>query len=204
LHIPGPDALTNEDSIKRMEFYGLRGTPSIYIDGDEGPQSGGGKANAKEKYDELVKAIGSAIDIGAQAKIQLSAANKDGKIDLHAQVSDLTKTGEDVRLHLVLTEEIARYPGSNGQRLHHHVVRGFPGGVEGIALKEKNTKHDVTIKLDEIRKSLNDYLAGYKEGNFAEDERPLDLKKLMLVAFIQKKGTKEIYQAAQIDLPEEK
>jgi hypothetical protein len=205
LHIPGPDALTNEDSIKRAEFYGLGGTPTIYIDGDEGPQSGGGKADAKDKYDELTKAIETAMAIGAQAKIQLSAEKKDGKIEVHTQVSDLAKTGEDVRLHLVIVEEIARYPGSNGQRLHHQVVRGFPGGVAGIAMKEKTSNHDVTINPDEIRKSLDGYLAGFKPGNFAADERPLDLKKLKLVAFIQRNGSnKEVYQATQIDLPEMK
>jgi hypothetical protein len=187
-----------------MKFYGLGGTPTIYIDGDEGPQSGGFKPNAKEKYDDLVKAVDSALAIGAQAKIQLSAEKKDGKIDVRALVSDLTKTGDDVRFHFVLVEEVARYPGSNGQRLHHHVVRGFPGGVDGIALKEKNSTHNVSINVDEIRKALNDYLSGYKPGNFAEDERPLDLKKLKLVAFIQRHGgsNKEVYQAVQIDLPE--
>jgi hypothetical protein len=203
LHIPRPDALTNEDSLKRMEFYGLDSTPAIYIDGDPGPQSGGSKANAKERYDELVKAIDSALSIDSQAKIQLSAEKKDGKINVHAQVSGVTKTGDNVRLHLVLVEEVARYLGSNRQRLHHHVVRGFPGGVDGIALKEKNSSHNVIINVDDVRKSLNDYLAGFKEGNFAEDERPLDLKKLRLVAFIQRTGSnKEVYQATQIDLPE--
>jgi hypothetical protein len=180
------------------------GTPTFFIDGDKGPGVGGAKADGKEAYEALLKSISESMEIGAQAEIKLSAEKKDGKIDVHAEVSKLAKTGEDVRLRLVLVEEIARYPGSNGQRLHHHVVRAFPGGVDGFALKEKEVKQDVRVNLDEVRKSLNDYLAGYKPGKFSEDDRPLDLKKLKLVAFVQKNGDKAIYQAAQIDLPEDK
>jgi thiol-disulfide isomerase/thioredoxin len=201
LHIPGPDPLTNEDSIKRSEYYGLQGTPTYYIDGDEGPQSGGVKSDGKERYADLVKAIGDALDIGAQGKIKLSAENKSGKIDIHAEVSGLSKTGDDIRLHFVLVEEVARYQGINGQRLHHHVVRGFPGGLEGFALNEKTAKQNVRVNVADLAKSLNDYLDGYKDRKFTEDDRSLNLKHLLVVAFIQKKGTKEIFQAAQIDVP---
>jgi len=205
LHIPGPDALTNEDSIKRMEFYKIRGTPTYFLDGAEGPQAGGGKGDGKDRYTELVKSVGDAIEVGAQAKIKLSAENKDGKVDIHVEVSDLSKAGDFIKLRLVLVEEMARYPGSNGQRLHHHVVRAFPGGVEGIALKQKSTKHDIRVELGDVKKNLNDYLANFKGAKFAEDERPLDLKHLKIVAFIQNDdGDKDIFQAAQIDLPGEK
>jgi hypothetical protein len=209
LHIPGPDALTNEDSIKRMQYYVPdpkdQATPTFFIDGNKGPAVGGAKAAGKEAYETLNKALAEALEVGAQAKLKLSAVNKDGKIDIHAEASNLSKTGENVRLRFVLVEEMARYPGSNGQRIHHHVVRAFPGGVEGIALKEKSSKHDIRVNLNEVKKNLNDYLANFKGKKFDEDERPLDLKNLKIVAFIQRDdGDKDIYQAAQIDLSEAK
>src|SRR5262249_36815342 len=151
------------------------------------PQSGGAKGDGKEKYADLVKAIGDALDIGAQGKIKLSAENKSGKIDIRAEVSDLSKTGDDIRLHFVLVEEVARYQGSNGQRLHHHVVRGFPGGLEGFALNEKTGKQNLRVNVADVAKSLNDYLDGYKNYKFTEDDRSLNLKHLKVVAFIQKK-----------------
>ena len=40
-------------------------------------------------------------------------------------MADLKKTGEKVRLRFVLVEDVARYVGGNGQRLHHHVVRAL-------------------------------------------------------------------------------
>jgi hypothetical protein len=209
LHIPGPDALTNEDSIKRMGFYipdpMKQGTPTFFIDGGKGPGVGGAKADGKDAYETLNKGVGEALEVGAQAKIKLSAENKDGKVDIHVEVSDLSKAGDFIKLRLVLVEEMARYPGGNGQRLHHHVVRAFPGGVEGIALKQKSTKQDIRMDLGDVKKNLNDYLGNFKGAKFAEDERPLDLKHLKIVAFIQNDdGDKDIFQAAQIDLPGEK
>jgi hypothetical protein len=188
-----------------MEFYKVRGTPSYFVDGADGPQSGGGKVDGIDAYTGLVKSVGDALEVGAQGKIKLSAENKDGKVDIHVEVSDLSKASDFIKLRLVLVEEMARYPGSNGQRLHHHVVRAFPGGVEGIALKQKSTKHDIRVNLDDVKKNLNDYLGNFKGAKFAEDERPLDLKHLKIVAFIQNDdGDKDIFQAAQIDLPGEK
>src|SRR5207302_5612983 len=42
LHIPGPDPLTNADSIARQQYYGeeVRGTPSTFFNGKS--ESGGG------------------------------------------------------------------------------------------------------------------------------------------------------------------
>ena len=43
LHIPGPDPLTNPDSISRSRFYkdAVDGTPSILMNGKPGPDGGG-------------------------------------------------------------------------------------------------------------------------------------------------------------------
>jgi hypothetical protein len=209
LHIPRPDPLTNEDAEKRFEYYTSResesGTPTFVIDGAlKKPGVGGPKALGKEAYDEILKKIGEAQEIGAQAKIALKAENKGGKIDIHAEISDLAKTGEKVRLRLVLVEEVARFQGTNGQRLHHHVVRAFPGGMEGFALTEKNVKQNVRVNLADVAKDLNDYLDKYKGRKFSSDERSLNLKHLKLVAFIQSDRAdddKGIFQAAQVDVP---
>ena len=54
-------------------------------------------------------------------------------------------------LRFVLIEEMVRYAAPNGQRLHHHVVRDFPGGVNGFALPEKTAKKTVTVGLNQLR-----------------------------------------------------
>ena len=124
---------------------------------------------------------------------------------MSAEVKGLKKPGDKVRLRFVLIEDVVRYQGSNGQRLHHHVVRAFPGGVDGFALKEATGKQTVTILLGELSKALSDYLkASNEERPFRDDERPLNLKHLKVVALIQDDESKDILQAAQVEVPEVK
>jgi hypothetical protein len=102
----------------------------------------------------------------------------------------------------VLVEDVVRYAGRNGQRLHHHVVRAFPGGVEGFALKEKASTQSAKVAVGDLIKGLNDYLteAG-KRRPFFDDERPLQLEHLKVVALIQDDESKKILQAVQADVP---
>ena len=137
------------------------------------------------------------------AQLKVSAQQAADKINIQANVSDLKKPGESVRLHVVVVEEVVHFAGSNGQRLHHHVVRAFPGGVKGFPLKEASAKQDVSVSIADLRKSLDQYLSD-DAHKFDEDNRPLDLKHLKVVAFIQDEATKEVLQAAQADLNESK
>ena len=106
-----------------------------------------------------------------------------------------------MRLKLALIEEKVRYQGSNNMRYHHHVVRAFPGGVEGVALKDKTGKHAATVDLAELRKTLIKYLdSTAKKTPFPNSDRPLDLKNLRVVAFVQNDKTKEVLQAVQVEV----
>jgi hypothetical protein len=203
LHVPGPDPLTNADTELRARFYGraIQGTPTIFFNGKPGPQGGGSAFDAAEKYAEYVGLVEEDLETPAKAKIQLGAARKGAKIEIKAEVSDLAQTGEDVRLRLVLVEEEVKYEGGNKLPTHHHVVRSFPGGVDGLALKDKTGKKTVTVDLEEVRKGLKDYLDKYAEKRpFPGKERPLELKKLFVVAFVQNDETGEILQAAQVEV----
>jgi hypothetical protein len=212
LHIPGPDPLTNKDSESRSEFYSIQGTPALFIDGKEGPPVGGPKGAAEEYYPDLVKKLTLQLESAAQAKLKLTASRQADVIAIEANVTDSAKIGDDIRLHLVLVEEMARFRGSNGQRLHHQVVRAFPGGVLGKAITEKATRVEVRVDRKELAKSLNKYLndwqpqgagaPGKKPTFFPEDDRPLNLQHLKVLAFLQDNKTKEVLQAAQVDVGE--
>jgi hypothetical protein len=201
VHIPGPDPLTNKDSEARSSFYQIPGTPTLLIDGKDVPAMGGSRQDGKDRYQTILKSLAEPLDAPTQAKLDLSATRTDAKINIRATIADLKKPGDRVFLRFVLVEDLVRWPGSNGQRLHHHVVRGFPGGVKGMALKEATAKQDVMVDLAEMKKGLNDYLAKEK---FDEDSRPLDLKNLKVVAFIQNDDSKEVLQTAQVDLSQSK
>jgi hypothetical protein len=205
LHIPGPDPLTNEDSEKRMKYYDLGGTPSYYVDGQAGPPAGGPKQGGQQAYAKLFSKIGDELKTETKTAIKLTAQRKGDKIDIAAQVSGLENTGEKVRLRYVLVEDVVRYLGRNGQRLHHHVVRAFPGGVEGAKLDKAESKHEQSIQIPELTKTLGDYLtASNAKRPFIDDERPLSLKHLKVVAFIQNDEDKKVIQAAQVEVEEAK
>jgi hypothetical protein len=61
----------------------------------------------------------------------------------------------------------------------------------------------VTVDLDALRKELTAYLDKYAAENpFPSRARPLALKKLSVVAFIQNDETGEVLQAAQAEVAE--
>lgn len=202
LHAPRPDPLTNAGSEARAEFYGAEGTPSLFIDGKGVRNVGGGREDGKESFDALSKVVDENLETPAEAQVKLSVKRSGDRLDLEAEVSDLKKTGKDVRLRFVLIEDMVRFPGSNGQRLHHHVVRAFPGGEKGFALTGKSDKQTVRVEVGNVRKTLSDYLeTANKKHPFAADDRPLELKHLKVVALVQDDKSKEILQAAQADVP---
>jgi hypothetical protein len=205
LHVPGPDALTNSDSEKRSAYYGLEGTPSAYLDGKETEALGGGRGRGKDSYDTLSKQLDGALAKNAAASLKLDVQRDGDQINLAAEVADLAKTGDRVRLRFVLVEDVVRYPARNGQRLHHQVVRSFPGGVNGFALLDASAKKKASVNLADVKKSLDTYLTKFaKEQGFPDDNRPLDLKRLKVVAFVQDDKSKEVLQAVQADVPEAK
>jgi hypothetical protein len=207
LHIPGPDPLTNPDSEGRSRYYAeaVRGTPTVFVNGNATEPLGGPQQRGKESHALLRKVLDEALETESQGALKLNVRRQGDQLDLVAEVSELKKTGEKVRLRFVLVEDIVRYAGRNGQRLHHHVVRHFPGGVDGFPLKQASAKHSASVSLADVAKALNDYLAKpAPQGPYLDDDRPLNLKHLKVVAVVQDDRSKEILHAAQADVPEEK
>jgi hypothetical protein len=203
VHVPGPDPLTNPDSEARFKYYSdeAEGTPWSFLDGASKAQGGGGVDVSKDRYFDYRDAISPLLEKAARAKLQLSATRQGDKIDIQAEVSDLEKTGEKVRLRFALVEDQVRYVGGNQVRFHHHVVRAMPGGAAGFPLKEKAAKQSASVNLSELRQSLTTYLDEYGKAHaFPNSRRPLDLKNLRVVAFIQDDQTKEVLQTAQVDV----
>jgi hypothetical protein len=209
LHIPGPDPMANPDTRARDTYYGVEGTPTVVIDGKVPDEPISGPAGlGKESYQALRKLVDRELEAGAGASLKVEVHRKGDRLTIEAGVEGLNKPGDNVRLRLALVEDVVRYPGGNGRRFHHHVVRAFPGGTRGLALKEKSSRHTVAVPLGDLGKQLEDYLRKYKpprseQHPFAEeDDLPLGLKHLKVVAFIQDDDSKEVLQAVQADVPE--
>jgi hypothetical protein len=205
VHIPGPDPLTNPDTNSRLQYYGkkVQGAPAMFIDGKAITTGGGPAAKAKAKYDEYREAIDPLLDKLADAKLQLTATKKGNEINIKATVEDIARTGESLRLRLALVEDHVRYQGGNAVRYHHSVVRALPGGARGVAVTKKGTELAATVKIDQLRDKLNDYLDEYgKDQDFPRPDRPMNLRKLRVVAFVQDDDTNEVLQAVQVEVKE--
>jgi thiol-disulfide isomerase/thioredoxin len=204
VHVPGPDPLTSPEGMERaFKLYGERlSAPSVQVNGKAVGRSGGAAADAAKKYAEFVEAINAELEKPAAAKIALTAAKDDKGVKVTAKVTDLEKPGEKVTLRFAVTEETVRYPGGNGVRFHHHVVRAMPGGIKGFPLTKKEQEQAVVINADDIRKELAKSLDEFvkEQAEFPRPERPLALKNLKVVAFVQDDATNEVLNAVQIDL----
>lgn len=203
LHVPGPDPLTNPDTEARSSFYEIKGTPDILINGKAGPKGGGSFDLSQARYESYVESINEALEEGAKAVLKLSANKKGPQVSISADVSDLADTKGDIRLRLALVEDVVSYTGGNKLPTHHCVVRAFVGGPAGFPLKDKATTKTASIDVDELRKKLTEYLDKFaKDDPFPSKDRPLEMKKLRVVGFVQNNETKEVFQAAQVPVAE--
>jgi len=204
LHIPRPDPLSNADAEARQRYYEIDETPSLLFNGKPGAGGGGGFDAAQEKYEEYLGIIDPLLEKESKVKLKTSAVSKGGKIEITTNVSDVDKPSDNVRLRFALVEEEIKYQGGNKLESHHHVVRALPGGANGFALKDKTAKQSVTVDLAELRKQLTAYLDDFsKKEEIKWKAKPLDLKKLRVVAFVQNDATKEILQADEVEVKAE-
>lgn len=83
--------------------------------------------------------------------------------------------------------------------------RAGPGGVAGVALKEKNSTHTAKVDLGRLREDLTKYLDEYAAAQrpFPNADRPMEFKKLAVVALVQDDKTGEILQGVQVAVKEE-
>ena len=204
VHIPGPDPLTNPDTEARWAYYRKQvgGVPASLFNGQPKPGGGGPAAFAEKKYEQYRGVIEPLLEEDANVKLTLSAKRNGDKIDIHAKVSGLNEPGTDKKLRILLAEETVRYVGSNQIRLHHNVVRAFPGGVEGMALTEAAAKQNVSISIGDLRGRLDKYLTDFetKGRTFANPARPMALERLRVIAFVQDDVTHDILQAVQVQV----
>jgi hypothetical protein len=206
LHVPGPDPMTNADSEARAEYYSqvVKGTPTALFNGKPAAAGGGSREDGPEKYAEYVGVLEPLLETPAKAHVKATAKRDGAKVVVNVEASAPEDAGDKLRLRLALVEEQVSYTGGNKLSQHHHVVRAFPGGVEGEKLAAgKPFSKNVTVDLDQVRKELRDYLKKANEDvPFPTKDRPLDLKNLRVVAFVQNDATREVLQAVQVEVAE--
>jgi len=213
LHIPRPDPMTNPSTVTRKEFYGVPGTPTWFVDGGNQHVGGGTAAGAEKLFkDTLQSVVDKRLDVKPAADITLKATMIGDKVEVDAKVAKAGKPDQKLRLQVALVEEMVHYTGENGVRFHPMVVRS-------LASTEKNTlgfpvapgkgakvaySFDITKAVADARAHLDEMEGGssqrFGKFQFIERENDINPANLRVVAFVQDEKTKEILQAASVDL----
>ncbi len=202
-HIPTPDPLTNADGEDRFSnYYHGQGTPTVVLNGAPVNNVGGYLPNSPDIYRGLKTLVNQQLDSKATVQVGVNARVVDGTLQLVANVTGLDQLGDeakDVRLRLVIAEDEVHFLARNGVRGHEMVVRRMVGGPAGVEPKDGKLSIKESIPLAELKSSLATYLKKYEEDEGIDfPAKPLDLKRLHVVAFVQNDESKEILQTNAI------
>lgn len=154
-HAPTMDPLGNNSSDSRAKYYGVRGAPSVFIDGkkfeNEGDYNGGDgeQSEIQPIADDVYKTLNNNLEIPADAEIKLKAKQKDQKVVVTIEADKFRNVSEDVTLQVALVENETSYSGENGLRFHFMVVRALAGD---------NEKREFGFKIDPVKANKFDYV----------------------------------------------
>lgn len=200
LHIPEANPLANPDTEQRALNYGINFAPAVFLNGQLQPNIGGSPLEARSDYANLREAINKQLNNSSDIVLTLSATRSGQQVRVQGQAQRLPEGDGKLRLWLFLVEDRVRYVGTNGDRLHDHVVRAIPKLADDVAAGAKPI--DLTIDLAELRQKLAAYLDDTaKSDPFPDEDRPLDLQNLHVVLLVQNQQTREIVQATRAPVP---
>ena len=208
-HIPQPDPMTTAQTTARFRYYKGTGVPTLVIDGERAPGGGGARDATKSVYGRITKAIEKKLEAASRAQLKLDVLLDGGIVRANAVVSQVTSDAPDLKLLIVLVEEMLRYTGENGVRFHPMVVRSIAGtdsGSQGLNITSKDSQTFAwDFNLDSIsagiKKNLDDYENGRTDGyKFNEKKHQIDPKGLVVVAFVQEENTKAVLQSIMVRL----
>ncbi len=198
-HIPGPDPLTNADGEERFSYYRLQGTPAVQLNGEVVNNVGGYLPQSPQIYQGLKQLVTQRLKESSPLKVRVNARVEGDNLRIVSDVQGLDQlkdvTPEDLRLRIVIAEDEIHYLAKNGIRSHEMIVRRIVGGAEGIAPKDGQFKVSETIPLTDLKTSLAHYLKKYEDDEGIDfPAKPLDLKRLHIVAFLQNDDSHEVLQ----------
>ncbi|HRH45631.1 MAG TPA: hypothetical protein PKY82_28585 [Pyrinomonadaceae bacterium] len=208
VHNPRPDPLANATTTDRSKFYLVRGVPAVTFDGDFTGESIGGNVweKAKLRYEEFTAKIDKKLETLPGADLKLNISKEGSLVKVKATVDKFKMPSENLKLHIVLAEDLIKYVGENGIRFHPFVVRSMETpdakGLTVDATKANSFEYtfdvakisdDLRIYSDEFEKNPPKEFK-YGEAKFRKKMFAIDEKNLTVVAFVQDEKTKEVLQ----------
>jgi hypothetical protein len=115
-----------EGNQSRADYYNISGTPTVYLDGEEGSGS------------DLVsmQAIDNAINMSSYFEIGVTEERTGDMVDV---TINLTTRGDlpdnaSYRLFVAAVEAEVNYNAPNGEQMHYNVFREFVSPIEGVSI----------------------------------------------------------------------
>lgn len=199
-HIPGADPMANEDTESRFfNYYRRSSTPTGSFNGKEMLAIGGPLMRVNEVLADLKKNTDEELEKSVSTKIDLTATREGDTVSINCKA-----TGEGLgegrkRLRVVLAETRVDFKAPNGIRHHDMVVRKVVSGDKGVAAKEGAIVYEGKVDVAKLKADLLDYLNKYeKNQSVIVGSKPLDLKALTVVAFVQDDENKEVLQTVAV------
>jgi hypothetical protein len=182
-------------------------------------------ALAQKVHDMLSSAINARLLTASQAHLELKAKRSGRTVKATAVAKRIPAASANVSLHIALVERETTYSGENGLRFQPMVVRKMAAPSAGpdpgyAVVPGKSNRVEYTFDIDAI---MAEYLRYYEEWpverkkelaaridkatldrfdfSFREKRHVIDPKRLCVAAFLQDNKTKEILQAAFVELP---
>ncbi len=202
MHIPGPDPMTNFNTLARGKYYAVNGVPSYALDGNKQQGGGGPREFTKRIYDNVNPEVERLLEKAAEAVLKLDVAFDGALVKSKVALDKFSGDAANLKLHIVLAEERLRYTGENGVRFHPMAVRalagkdgaGLPVTAPGAAMAEWT--FDLAAVSAENKRHLDDFEKerGSETPIFTERLEKLDPNNLVVVAFVQDDKSKAILQ----------
>jgi hypothetical protein len=201
-HIPGPDPLTNQDSEERFGYYSAQGTPAAFVDGAGTPPPGVGGIlqHVGQAYGVVRPLVDERLKLTSDVSLTASAAVDQGELTVEVKAEGVPEDQlAQTRLRMAIVEQEVALAAPNGIRTHEFVVREMLGGAKGVGAKSGRLANTIQMPIAELKQHLVDYLKQFEVGrdvNFPT--KPLELKSLSLVAWVQNDQTREVLQTVVV------
>ena len=201
-HVRAVDPLANQEGEARVyNYYRFRGAPLLVLNGESAGAIQGGMGQTIDLHQRARKLVNEQLTEETDVTIELSASQQEDSIHVQSQVNGADPENKNLRLRIVLAESDINYTGFNSVRKHDMVVRSFVGGESGTAPVDGMLRFEGTIDLAALRKKLTEYLVEFEKGQEQKfRSKPVDLKNLSVVAFVQDDVTRQVIQTKFVSL----
>jgi hypothetical protein len=199
VNVPAADPLANEENQERFKMYSGTTPPWLLIDGRFLPAIAGGMSEVPGVYQRLRLMVETALKDKIDLSLKMSVKADKDQITFDVKALGLKSFPANTRLQIVVAEDKVEFAASNGIRVHEMLARSLPAGIGGVAPVQGVLSFKGDVDLSKLRRNLARQLAKAEvEAEAPFDAKPLELKALHLVAFIQNGETGEVLQAASI------